>query len=77
MENKVRDDNTIHIEISGRPFTPHDLNNLDKLNEEYLKQNPPKPFAWSVADRQKSRAAWFFNSLTPKDMFLERPIILD
>lgn len=77
MEKKVHNDDTIHVEINGRPFTPHDLANLDKLNEEYQEQNPPKPLVFSVADRHKSHVSWFFNSLTPRDMFLERPIILD
>lgn len=77
MENKVHDDDTINVEINGRSFTPHDLANLDKLNEEYLKQNPPKPFAWSLVERYQSHSSWYFNSLIPKGRLLERPILSD
>jgi len=77
MENKVHNDDTINVEINGRPFTPHDLANLEKLNEEYLKQNPPKPFAWSLVERYQSHSHWFFKSLIPKDRLLERPVLSD
>lgn len=40
-------ENTIEpVIIEGRPFTPDDFLHLDELNEEMLKQNPPKPYQW-------------------------------
>ena len=78
MEYRINENDPTLIEvINERPVTPNDLNNLDKLNEEYLKQNPPKPFAWSLANRYQSHSSWFFNSLIPKDKLLERPVLSD
>lgn len=54
--------------IEGRPFTPDDLQHLDELNEEMLKQNPPKPFQWKKG--MLSYREW-------EEMCLQRPIIPD
>ena len=46
--DELRDANpTEPVIIEGRPFTPEDFQHLDELNEEMLKQNPPKPFKWN------------------------------
>ena len=45
--DELRDANpTEPVIIEGRPFTPEDFQHLDELNEEMLKQNPPKPYQW-------------------------------
>ena len=45
--DELRDTNpTEPVIIEGRPFTPDDFQHLDELNEEILKQNPPKPYQW-------------------------------
>ena len=78
MEYRINENDPTLVEvINERPVTPNDLNNLDKLNEEYLKQNQPKPFAWSLVERYQSHSHWFFNSLIPKDRLLERPVLSD
>ena len=65
--DKLRDANpTEPVIIEGRPFTPEDFQHLDELNEEMMKQNPPKPFKWN---RMPYRS-W-------EELYLNRPIILD
>lgn len=65
---KVMDNPTKPIIIEGRPFTPNDLQHLDELNEEMLKQNPPKPYQWKKG--MLSHLEW-------EELYLQRPIILD
>lgn len=57
--------------IEGRPFTPEDLQHLDELNEEMLKQNPPKPYQWGPQLTPQSTRELMFAR------FFGRPIILD
>lgn len=52
--------------LKGRPFTPKDLLHLDKLNEELLKQNPPKPYEWEKG---------MLSPLEWEELYLQRPII--
>jgi len=65
-------ENTIDpVIIEGRPFTPDDLQHLDELNEEILKQNPPKPYQWGPQlTPQSTRELAYVR-------FFGRPIILD
>lgn len=57
--------------IEGRPFTPDDLQHLDELNEEMLKQNPPKPYQWGPQLTPQSTRELSYAR------FFGRPIILD
>jgi len=53
--------------IEGRPFTPDDLQHLDELNEEILKQNPPEPFQWKKG--MLSHREW-------EELYFHRPIVI-
>lgn len=57
--------------IEGRPFTPDDLQHLDELNEEMLKQNPPKPYQWGPQLTPQSTRELMYAR------FFGQPIILD
>lgn len=70
--DELRKDNpTEPLIIEGRPFTPDDLQHLDELNEEMLKQNPPKPYQWSLHITPQSTRELMYAR------FFGRPIILD
>ena len=53
--------------IEGCPLTPEDFLHLDELNDEMLKQNPPKPYEWGKG--MLSHREW-------EEMYLQRPIII-
>lgn len=66
--DELRDANpTEPVIIEGRPFTPEDFQHLDELNEEMLKQNPPKPYEWKKG--MLSHWEW-------EELYLQRPITI-
>jgi len=66
--DELRKENpTEPVIIEGRPFTPEDFLHLDELNEEMLKQNPPKPYQWKRG--MLSHREW-------EELYLQRPIII-
>ena len=68
---KAMDNQPEPLIIEGRPFTPDDLQHLDELNEEMLKQNPPKPYQWGPQLTPQSTRELMYAR------FFGRPIILD
>ncbi len=71
IEDMRNDNPTEPLIIEGRPFTPDDIQHLDELNEEMLKQNPPKPFQWGPQLTPQSTRELMYAR------FFGRPIILD
>ena len=71
QSKKAMENPTEPLIIEGRPFTPDDIQHLDELNEELLKQNPPKPFQWGPQLTPQSTRELMYAR------FFGRPIILD
>lgn len=71
QSKNVMDNPAEPLIIEGRPFTPDDLQHLDELNEEMLKQNPPKPYQWGPQLTPQSTSELAYAR------FFGRPIILD
>jgi len=71
QSKNVMDNPAEPLIIEGRPFTPDDLQHLDELNEEMLKQNPPKPYQWGPQLTPQSTRELAYAR------FFGRPIILD
>ena len=66
--DELRKENpTEPVILEGRPFTPEDFLHLDELNEEMLKQNPPKPYEWEKG---------MLSPLEWEELYLQRPITM-
>ena len=66
--DELRKENpTEPVILEGRPFTPEDFLHLDELNEEMLKENPPKPYQWKKG--MLSHYQW-------EELYFHRPIVI-